>query len=44
MRMLDICSGLGGASEAFIDAGWEVTRLENNPLLTNESKIPDGLL
>jgi hypothetical protein len=38
-RMLDICSGLGGASQAFIDAGWEVIRLENNPMLTDpESK------
>lgn len=38
-RMLDICSGLGGASQAFVDAGWQVDRLENNPLLTDpESK------
>jgi len=34
-RMLDIYSGLGGASEAFIKAGWEVHRLENNLLLTD---------
>lgn len=33
MRMLDIYSGLGGASEAFLKAGWEVHRLENNVLL-----------
>jgi hypothetical protein len=32
-RMLDIYSGLGGASEAFVQAGWEVHRLENNVLL-----------
>lgn len=32
-RMLDIYSGLGGASEAFVKAGWEVHRLENNVLL-----------
>lgn len=32
-RMLDIYSGLGGASEAFVLAGWEVHRLENNVLL-----------
>ena len=34
MRMLDLYSGLGGASEAFLSAGWDVTRLENNPLLS----------
>ena len=34
-RMLDIYSGLGGASEAFVKAGWEVHRLENNLLLTD---------
>jgi hypothetical protein len=33
MRMLDLCSGLGGASEAFVRAGWEVVRVDNNPLL-----------
>ena len=32
-RMLDLCSGLGGASEAFLQAGWDVVRIENNPLL-----------
>lgn len=32
-RILDIYSGLGGASEAFALAGWEVHRLENNVLL-----------
>lgn len=32
-RMLDLCSGLGGASEAFVKAGWDVTRVDNNPLL-----------
>lgn len=29
--MLDLCSGLGGASEAFHQAGWTVIRIENNP-------------
>lgn len=29
----DICSGLGGASEAFIMAGWDVIRIENNEAL-----------
>jgi hypothetical protein len=33
--MLDLCSGLGGASEAFVRAGWEVVRIDNNPLLAN---------
>ena len=36
-RMLDICSGMGGASQAFVDEGWDVDRLENNPLLTDPS-------
>jgi len=32
--MLDLFSGLGGASEAFMDHdGWQVTRFENNPSL-----------
>lgn len=31
---MDLCSGLGGASEAFIrDDKWHVIRVENNPLL-----------
>jgi hypothetical protein len=33
--MLDLYSGLGGASEAFVRAGWDVTRVENNPLLAD---------
>jgi hypothetical protein len=33
-RMLDLFSGLGGASEAFLDHGWEVKRVENNPELS----------
>ena len=35
MKVLDLCSGLGGFSEAFIAAGHEVLRIENNPLLAN---------
>ena len=32
-RMLDLFSGLGGASEAFVQSKyWEVVRIENNPL------------
>ena len=33
MKMLDLFSGLGGASQPFLDRGWDVLRLENNPLL-----------
>lgn len=32
-KMLDLFSGLGGASEAFLQHGWEVKRIENNPEL-----------
>lgn len=32
--VLDLCSGLGGASEAFAQAGWTVIRIENNPELS----------
>jgi site-specific DNA-cytosine methylase len=32
--MWDVCSGLGGASEAFLACpGWMVIRIENNPIL-----------
>jgi len=34
MRMLDLFSGFGGQSEAFLRAGWEVMRVDNNPLLS----------
>ena len=37
MRVLDLFSGLGGFSEAFVQAGDEVLRVENNPLL---SEVP----
>lgn len=37
MRVLDLFSGLGGFSEAFVRGGDEVLRVENNPLL---SEIP----
>lgn len=33
MKVLDLCSGLGGFSQAFLDQGHEVLRIENNPLL-----------
>jgi len=38
MRVLDLFSGLGGFSEAFMVAGDEVVRVENNPLL---SEVPN---
>ena len=35
MQMLDLYSGLGGASEAFLqDHRWEIKRFENNPDIT----------
>lgn len=37
MRMLDLFSGLGGASEAFVQNGWEVLRLENNIVFTSRN-------
>jgi len=33
MRVLDLFSGFGGWSEAFLNSGHEVLRIENNPLL-----------
>ena len=33
MKVLDLFSGLGGASEAMLSNGWEVQRIENNMLL-----------
>ena len=33
-HMVDLYSGLGGASEAMVKAGWHVLRIENNPLLS----------
>ncbi len=37
MKVLDLFSGLGGFSEAFLQAGDEVVRVENNPIL---SEVP----
>ena len=31
--MLDLCAGFGGQSEAFLQSGWDVLRIDNNPLL-----------
>lgn len=33
MRVLDLFSGFGGWSQAFVNHGYEVLRIENNPLL-----------
>jgi len=33
MKVLDLFSGLGGASESFLRNGWQVKRIENNPEL-----------
>ena len=38
MKVLDLCSGLGGFSEAFRVNAYDVLRIENNPLLEN---VPD---
>ena len=35
MKVLDLFSGLGGFSEAFVNHGCDVIRIENNPLLSN---------
>lgn len=37
LRVIDLFSGFGGASEAFLQAGDNVMRIENNPLL---SEVP----
>ncbi len=38
-KMIDLFSGLGGASEAMVDCpGWEVIRIDNNPLLSGVPK------
>ena len=33
--MVDLCAGLGGGSESMLQTGWEVLRIDNNPLLHN---------
>jgi len=38
MKVLDLFSGLGGFSEAFVKHGHEVLRIDNNPLL---SEVPN---
>ena len=36
-KMVDLFSGLGGASEAFLKNDWEVERYDNNPLFWERS-------
>ena len=33
--MVDLYAGLGGASESMLQTGWDVLRIDNNPLLNN---------
>jgi site-specific DNA-cytosine methylase len=40
MLMLDLCSGLGGASAAMVARGWKVITVDNNPVF-NPSVIVD---
>ena len=43
MKMLDLFSGLGGASQAMVDhPAWQVIRIDNNPLLLEH--VPDMTL
>ena len=41
MKIIDLCSGMGGASEAFIQAGDDVVRIDNNILL---SEVPHTIM
>ena len=34
-NMIDVFAGFGGQSEAFLNAGWNVKRIDNNPLLAS---------
>ena len=38
-KMLDLCAGFGGQSEAFHQGGWEVMRLDNNPVVEGGTVI-----
>ena len=38
---IDLCSGLGGFSQAFVDAGWEVVRIDNDPQF---AEVPHTLI
>jgi site-specific DNA-cytosine methylase len=36
--MIDLFAGIGGASESFVNAGWEVVRVELDPVLLARAK------
>tara|TARA_R110000823_G_scaffold243495_2_gene367719 strand:+ start:366 stop:953 length:588 start_codon:yes stop_codon:yes gene_type:complete len=36
--MLDLYAGFGGQSEAYLKAGWDILRIDNNPML---SEVPN---
>ena len=38
-KMLDLCAGFGGQSEAFLRGGWQVLRIDNNPLLSEVEEM-----
>jgi len=38
-KMLDLCAGFGGQSEAFLRGGWEILRIDNNPLLSEVEEM-----
>jgi len=44
MKILDLYSGLGGASEAFVEAGHDVVRIDNNPAMCHvpHTRISDS--
>lgn len=42
LLMIDLCSGLGGASQPFIDRGWEVIRIDNNPKFSKVARTITG--
>jgi len=37
--MLDLFAGFGGQSQAFLNAGWDVLRIDNNPLLKDVDRM-----
>ena len=41
MLVIDLCSGLGGFSQAFLDGGHNVIRVDNNPKF---QEVPNTIL
>jgi site-specific DNA-cytosine methylase len=41
MLCLDLCSGTGGFSQAFLNAGWDVIRIDNNERFKN---VPNTII